>query len=130
MVNKGKKEIQRKGKNQGKGKKCYAVKHKDYLSLLSAARNKKNRRNKLIDIAENSELKAISECVQNILRGTVPISKKQLNSLKRHRHALRNLAKRQFSAKKKKDILKQKGGIIGALLPLAIKAIGGLFGGV
>lgn len=113
--------------------KFLAVKHRDFLSLLSASARNKKRRDKLIDIGNSGEISAVSECVDNILRGSVPLTKRQLIRLRRHRHALRNLALKRFSIGQKKNILKQKGGIIGAILPLALSAltslIPSLFGG-
>ena len=53
----------------------YAIKHKDYLSLLSKSKQK-NRRNRLLELANSGEIQAVSECISNILNGNVPISKK------------------------------------------------------
>ena len=43
-----------------------ALKHKEYLTLFSKAKNKA-RRNKLVDVADGSEVRAVSECIKNIL---------------------------------------------------------------
>ena len=103
-----------------------AIKHKDYLTLLSKAAKNPTKRNKLIDVADTSEIRAVSECIKNILEGNVPLSKKHLNQMKRHKLLLRSLAKRCYPVKKKKTILKQKGGFIGALIPMAISALSGM----
>lgn len=107
-------------------KSSLVVKHKDYLNLLSKSKDK-NRRNKLIDAANNNEIRAISECVMNIIEGNVHISKPQLKQLKQHKKVLRLIAKRCSSTKQKRSALKQKGGFLPALLPMALKALGGLF---
>lgn len=116
----------KKAKSTSKQSKFLAVKHKDYLTLLSSSANNKKRREKLIDIANCGEISAVSECVNNILKGTVPLTKRQITKLRRHRHALRNLSLHNFSFNKKKSILRQKGGIIGAILPLALSALGSI----
>lgn len=100
----------------------YAYQHKEYLTLLSKSRNK-SRRNKLIDIANNGEIQAVSECIMNIIDGNVPVNKKELQQLTQHKQILRSLANKCFPIKKKKTILKQKGGFLNLLVPLAMRAI-------
>lgn len=98
-------------KKKKKGKEPLVTQHKEFLHLLSNTKNKK-RRNGLIDVAENKEIKAISECIHNILLGNVPVTKKQIEHLRKYRHILRTLASRCSSLKKKRKILKQKGGYL------------------
>lgn len=102
-----------------------AFKHKEYLSLLSKAKNRE-RRNKLIDIADGSEVRAVSECIKNILEGNVPLKSHHLKQMKRYKVLLRSLAKKCYPQKKKKILLKQKGGFIASLIPLAVSALGGI----
>lgn len=92
---------------------------------MSKAKNS-NRRNKLIDVADGSEIRAVSECIKNILEGNVPVSNRHLKQMKQYKTLLRSLAKRCYPIKSKKKILKQKGGFVAALLPLAMSALGGL----
>jgi hypothetical protein len=40
------------------------------------------------------------------------------------------LADKKCSLKKRKHILKQKGGFLGALIPIAVSALSSLFGGL
>lgn len=110
-------------KSVKKSRKILSAQHKDYLQLLASAKNKRKRRNQLIDLATKQEIDSVSECVSNILTGNVPITKRQLTNLRRHRHALRDIASKRKSLNKKKSILKQKGGLIGAVLPFALKAL-------
>ena len=51
-----------------------AFKHKDYLTLFSTTKNRA-RLDKLVDLAHSAEIRAISECIQNILQGNVPLEK-------------------------------------------------------
>lgn len=99
-----------------------ALKHKDYLSLLSKSKSKK-RRHLLIDLANTAEIKAIAECILNILSGNIRLKSNQKKKLKRYRSALRDVANKHYSTKQKKYILRQKGGFLPALLPLAISAL-------
>ena len=102
-----------------------AFKHKDYLTLFSTTKNRA-RRDKLVDLAHSAEIRAISECIQNILQGNVPLERHHLQQMKRYKELLRSLTKKCYSVKKKKVLLKQKGGFIGALIPLAVSALGGI----
>lgn len=119
----------RKQKKKSSLLKSYAFKNRDFLSLLSKNKKKKQR-NQLIDIANGSQIKSVTECVMNLLSGNIPLSKHQLSQLKKHRKQMRELTKRQLSIKRKKQILKQKGGFLGAILPLAVSAIGSLLPGL
>ena len=97
-----------------------------YLSFLARNSKHKNRRSKLIDIASNKEISAISECLKNVLKGDLPFSKNHLKQLKRHKIILRDVAKKCYPIKKKRLVLKQKGGFLAGILPIALKALGGL----
>lgn len=105
-----------------------ALQHKDYLTLLSKSKQS-GRRKKLIDIAEKNEINAVAECVENILNGNVPLTKSQLRKLSRHKNNMRKLRSTgKQSTLAKKRILKQSGGLLPMLLPLAVNAITGLIG--
>ena len=84
-----------------------AIKHRDYLSLFSKAAKKPVKRNKMVDLADSTEIRAVSECIRNLLDGNVPIEAKVLRQMKRHKNLLRSLAKKCYPVKKKKRILKQ-----------------------
>lgn len=79
----------------------------------------------IINTASPELIKAISECALNVLKGRVSLSHHQKNRLKRHKRALRQLIKRQTSAKKKKALL-LKGGFLGALLRPVLGILGHL----
>ena len=103
-----------------------ALKHKDYLTLLSTSKNK-SRRQHLLDAASSSEIRSVTECIQNLVEGNIPLGKKDLQHLQRYKRVLRTLAQKCVGTKEKRTILKQKGGFLSLLLPLAIKAVAGLF---
>jgi hypothetical protein len=69
-------------------------------------------RKHLITKADRSLVDCLCECVDNILRGNVPLTKLQKEKLKRNNPGLRVLTKKSVSLKKKKAIL-QKGGFVG-----------------
>jgi hypothetical protein len=112
-------------------KKSFALKHQDFLSLLSKTKQRK-RRNGLIDYGDKSQIHAVSECISNILSGTIPVTKFQLKKLKKHKNQLRQLAMGRYPMKKKKIYLKsQQGGfLLASILPLALNALSGIFGGL
>lgn len=108
-------------------KRSFSEDNRHFLTLLSKSKQK-NRRNKLIDVANNNEIKAISECVKNIVEGNVPISSKHLQILKQHKHVLKSIAQRCYPIKKKRELLKQRGGFLGAILPIALGALSNIIG--
>ena len=68
---------------------------------------------------DGSLVDCLCECVDNMLRGNVPLTKLQKEKLKRNKAGLRALTKKSFSLKQKKAIL-QKVGFLGSLLaPIA-----------
>lgn len=109
-------------------KKSRALKHKDYLSLLSGNKNKKQRNN-LINLGTKDQINAVTECVTNILNGNIAVSNSQLKQLRQHKNAMRKLTLKSISATSKKKILKtQSGGfLLASILPAAIAAISSLF---
>jgi hypothetical protein len=106
-----------------------ALKHRDFLTLLGNTKNKK-RRNALIEVGTSGEIDGVSECILNILMGRVPLKPNQIRKLRKIKRYLRQLADKKCSLKKRKHILKQKGGFLGALIPIAVSALGSLFGGL
>ena len=102
-----------------------ALKRLDYLTLLAKTKNKK-RRNALIEVSENLEVKALSECFLNFLMGEIKVPKSYIGSIRRHKNDMRLLASKSQSYKKKRKILKKAGGIGDCLprfLPFALKVL-------
>lgn len=105
-----------------------ALKRKDYLTLLGSSKGVKRRR-ALLDIATKQEIDAISECLLNILNGNVEIPSEKLNKLRRIKRHLRQLTNKSCSYRKRKQLLKQEGGFLPTILPIALSVLGSLFGG-
>jgi hypothetical protein len=99
----------------------------DYLTLLSKSKHA-GRRAKLIDAGDKHQIRAVAECVNNIVKGNVPLNKTQFTKLKKHRIALREVV--TSCSNKQRSLLKQKGGFLPMLLPIAINALSGLFSGL
>lgn len=117
-----------KKKTNRKTKKPLAYVNSDYLSLLGKTKNKK-KRDILIDIATNDQLKAILECIFNILDGSVLLSKTHIDKLKKHKSVLRKHRNDKLSTEQRKLLLKQKGGFLNVLLPIASGILGSILGG-
>lgn len=101
------------------------LKQKHYLNLLAKSKNK-SRRNALIDLATKSEINSVCECLLNALENNFEIPafiKKGLKRKKRNVHA--TLIK-SSSIKRKKHNLKQIGGFLTSLIPLAIQVASAL----
>lgn len=108
-----------------------ALKRKEYLSLLSTAKDRK-RRKALLDIATKHEIDSISEIIWNLVNGKVKIPPSKLRQLKRVKKHLHHLTDKRISYKKRKNILMktpQTGGFLATLLPVALTVLGSLFGG-
>jgi hypothetical protein len=86
------------------------------LRLLAAAPPKNRKR--LLQLADRGVVDAISECSRNIIKGNVDLAPSQFNRLRKHRTALRQLARKSgLSVQKRKQII-QRGGFLPALIPL------------
>lgn len=59
-------------------------------------------------------IKAIVECIENVLKGNVPINESCFRKLKKHKSALRAVSKSPNKLSQKKKVIIQKGG---AFLP-------------
>lgn len=104
------------------------LKRKDFLSLLARSKNKK-RRDKLVEIADSSEVKAISEIIANALAGNLPLHRDCVSKMRRHKKKLRLISKKRYPVKHKKDLIKQTGGILSAIIPLAVSTVASLIKG-
>lgn len=79
-------------------------------------------RKALLKVLDTKRVQSICECAHNLLCGNIsPRDKGKLQSLRKHKTALRRLAKRGESWIKKRKYLVQKGG--GFLLPLLLSTV-------
>ena len=84
------------------------------------ARSNANQRKLLLRGATNQQLKGLFELCLNIIRGNLPINNAEFRRLKRHRKTLESLASRRVPLYKKRKIVNQKGGFIGAVAKFAV----------
>lgn len=101
------------------------LKRSDFLNLVAKSKNKK-RRDKLIDLADRSEIDAISECIVNALAGNIPVKKNHISKMKRHKKKLRLISRKKYPVRERKELIKQTGGILTGILPLALSTLGSL----
>ena len=102
-------------------------KNLEYLKILSKCNNK--MRKSIIDNADKELISTICECILNCMNGNINLNEETKLKLKRHKNSLRNLLiKKKISVKKKKNILKQKGGaFLPVLLSTVISGLASLF---
>ncbi len=97
-----------------------------FIKLLSKI--PPQRRSDILKHAPKELITALSEGALNVLQGNVRLSKRKLASLRRYRTQLRQLASRTVSARRKRALVLQRGGFLGALAGVLIPAITGLIG--
>ena len=99
------------------------LKHAHYLKVLNKTDPK--TRAAILKNANKELLLCLCECVENILNGNVKITSRQRNQLKQHTKALRQIRDMGTEPNKKKKLLVQKGGFLGALLAQIITGVAG-----
>ena len=88
------------------------AKNKHFLDALQQVEEK--HRKKLIKGATTEQINTISEVALNILQGNVPLKAHHKKKLNKHKKSLRALASKGVSVQKRKKIINQHGGMIGA----------------
>ena len=79
-------------------------------------------RRKFIKNCGTDFISSLCECIRNLLKANVPVSARQLETLRRHKQLLRKLSLRKTSMKVRRRIL-QRGGFVGFLIGPLITAI-------
>lgn len=90
------------------------IKNLPVLKTLATAPPKLRRM-----ILENGNLqliKAIVECIENVLKGNITLEEASFKKLKKHKSALRAVSKSPNKLSQKKKVIIQKGGFLPALL--------------
>jgi len=86
------------------------------------------KRKKLLKEVDAEVVKAIVECIYNVLFGDVDLTPEEFSKLKKEKQFMRDLVKKKKSVKKKKELLIQKGGALPLLLGPALALAAGLLG--
>ena len=102
------------------------LKHKGSLELLSKCKPKQRKAN--IETAEKEQIRAICECILNVLNENVPLPPHQLPKLRPYKKVLEDLADKRVGIKKKRKLLKLKGGFLPFVLGPILSVLGGLAG--
>ena len=90
-------------------------KNAQLLRLLTKA--KPEQKKAILKTLSNDQVKAVCQCVLNILHGTIGVTKKVRNRLEKHKTCLRKLGDKKVSVNHKRKILIQKGsGFLDSLL--------------
>ena len=98
------------------------------LNAINKDKHNKQKCNRIIDEGGMELVYCICDCVFNVLQGNIPVNEEEKNRLKRHRHFLRKLVNEKTSYKEKKRLI-QRGGFLGALIPILAGLVGKLFTG-
>ena len=100
----------------------HVKRNKDFLRVL--AKCKQHQCKAILKAADESLIKAIVQCIYNILRETVPITKRQKSKLAPFAKPLFKLIEKKVSTSRKKRILIQHGGNFpNVLLPPILTAL-------
>ena len=107
---------------------CLALKHIDFIKLLTSYRKKSKQFKSLIKAASREELDAISEVILNILRGILPFEEPKIKFAKYAKY-LRFIENPQKNSavKRKKALLSKGRGIVAPLLSIAIPLLMDIF---
>lgn len=93
----------------------------EQLPLLELLTKVKDRsRKKILEHSDLKLIKAIVECVYNVLKRNVLLKQKRVQRLKKYKKTLRNLANPKKSIKQKKKFIVQSGG---SFLPILLQPI-------
>ena len=96
-----------------------------YLQILMKCKPK--IRKVILEHGPTDLLLSICESCYNVLKGTIPLSKRQKQRLSRHKKHLTDLANRKVSRLRKRRLLTQKGGnLLAALLPPVLEVLSSL----
>lgn len=93
--------------------------------IIQLTRTAREIRNAALERASKDLVLALVECAKNVILGSVSLTPAQLTALRRHRKDIETLVKGKTSLRTRKRLL-QKGGF----LPLLIKPVLGLLGGI
>lgn len=95
------------------------------LKELTRAKHKRKRQ-ALMKMGGDDLTQCLCECVLNVIKGNVSLTKTQFKKLKRFKTPLRQLVNKKTSLRKKKTIIEQKGGrLLPNIITPIIKALGG-----
>ena len=95
--------------------------HVPFLKKLKVCRNL-TKRKRLLANGGRTLQKILREIAFNVLKGNIKLTKRQLSNLKRHKKAVRLLASKTPSVKRRLKV-EQKGGFLSALIAPVLTAL-------
>ena len=97
-------------------------KNHDFLKLL--VKCTPTQRKAILKVADDALVRTICECILNVLRETVPVSKLTKRKLLAHKKSLIALAEKSTPIERKKKILvQQAGNFLIVLLPPVLRVL-------
>lgn len=84
--------------------------------LLNLRKSHGRKQTELVNTSTNPQLKSIQTICKNLKGGGIFLSQARKNRLNRYKELIRKLARSKLSQKKKKQLITQEGGFLGALL--------------
>ena len=97
-------------------------KNHDFLKLL--VKCTPAQRKAILKVADDALVRTICECILNVLKETVPVSKPTKRKLLAHKKSLIALAEKSTPIERKKKILVQHGGsFLSVLLPPVLRVL-------
>jgi hypothetical protein len=88
---------------------------------------KPKQRKQLLGFCSGEQMRAFEELALNIVKNTTPLSNDQIEICRKWRKPLKQLAQRKHSTKAERALL-QKGGFLGALLPIIASVLESVIG--
>ena len=98
-------------------------KEREIFKYLISKHCKKSTRNQIIQNSKGPFINKICECVLNVLNGKVKITQEEFKKLKPYKKLFRKLLKKRLAINKKKNLIIQRGGFLGTLIPIILGAI-------
>ena len=89
---------------------------------------KPKQRKVVVDCLGRNHLKGLTEVAVNIVKSTVQLTPQELSTCRRWRKSLKLIALKRYPVKEKRKIL-QKGGFLGAILPVLASVLGAVING-
>lgn len=95
--------------------------HEDYLRSLLLLKPK--FRKALLIASDDEEINCVCECIYNVLKGNIPVEKKEKQKLKKFKNILRKLVLKGKNKSRKRIIIQKGGGFLPIILGSVLTAL-------
>ena len=103
----------------------YSKRQRCYLSTLANCTNARERR-VLLQTVPDDIVKVLTEIVKNLFTGSIPLSKRNYNRLKRYNTVLEDVNANRAKKHRRALLLQKGGGFLPLLIPLVTGIVGRL----